>query len=66
MNGDTHRIWTAPTIIGVATLVCLVGALVAEDAWDWAASLVLFVVLAYAVGLGLRSYEARDRDARKS
>ncbi|MGU3282677.1 hypothetical protein [Methylobacterium mesophilicum] len=51
----THRIWTAPGLIAAATSVGLLGALMAEGIWDAIATGLLFAVLAYATGLGLRS-----------
>lgn len=57
--GEAHRIWTAPIVIAVATLIGLVGALVADGIWDWLASLLLFGVLGYAGILGMRRHEAR-------
>ncbi len=56
---EARRIWTAPIVIACATLVSLVGALVADGVWDWLAALLLFGVLAYAGVLGLRTREGR-------
>lgn len=55
MTDRTHRIWTAPGLIAAATLIGLVGALVAEGIWDAIAAGLLFAALAYAAGTGLRS-----------
>jgi cation transport ATPase len=65
ISEEARRIWTAPTIVAAATLVGLIGALIAEGLWDVLASLVLFVVLAYPTALGLRSAKDRNRQRRR-
>ena len=54
-SNKEHRIWTVPTIIGVVTLIGLLGALVGDAYWDWFASLLLFGVQFYASALGLKT-----------
>ncbi|TXM67199.1 hypothetical protein FV218_19575 [Methylobacterium sp. WL69] len=53
--GPAHHIWTAPALITIATLVCLIVALIAEGIWDRMAAGLLFAVLTYTTWLGFRS-----------
>lgn len=46
------RVWTIPVALALVTGASLIGALVAEGIWDYAAALALFGVLAFASGRG--------------
>ena len=55
-SSEARRIWTAPALIAVATLISLIGALITEDnLLDGLAAVLLLAVLTYATVLGLRS-----------
>jgi len=47
-------IWTWPIILGVVTLIGLIGGLVGDDVWDWVSWLSLGSVTAVCIGFSLR------------
>lgn len=59
VSAETRRIWAVPTLIALATLVALIGALITEGFWDILATLLLFSAPAYATALGLRTVDHR-------
>jgi hypothetical protein len=57
---STAIIFRWPLLIGVAAAYGLISALVADGAWDWIASLSLFVPVALAVWFYCRPARSRN------
>lgn len=49
-----NRIWATPLTLAIIMMTSLVGALVAEDVWDWFFTIELTGVLFYAIVKGYR------------